>query len=119
MRNGLDFGGRADRFVGGHATLGVDKVRSKDGVDQSGLAQTRLAFFVHVSREGRGSLFSDMVGERVDSPTHMTLNWNPRFNSLRSIWEVMLSKPTWLRGKTVAGLVEDELAAAAILKKDA
>lgn len=47
----------------------------------------------------------------------MTLNWKPRFNSLRSIWEVMLSKPTWLRGKTEAeeaeggpavAIVEDE-----------
>lgn len=51
MRNGLNLGGRADRFVGGHATLGVDKVRSKDGVDQSGLAQTRLAYSVRVSWE--------------------------------------------------------------------
>jgi len=35
-------------------------------------------------------------------PTHITLNWKPRFNSFRSICEVILSKPTWLRGKTVA-----------------
>lgn len=32
----------------------------------------------------------------------MTLNWKPRFKSFLSICEVMLSKPTWLRGKTVA-----------------
>lgn len=32
-------------------------------------------------------------------PTQMTLNWKPRFRSLRSICEVMLSKPTWLWGK--------------------
>jgi hypothetical protein len=32
----------------------------------------------------------------------MTLNWNPRFRSLRSIWDVMLSKPTWLSGSMVA-----------------
>lgn len=57
MRNGLDFGGRADRFVGGHATLGVDKVRSKDGVDQSGLAQTRLAYS-SMSAGREGALFS-------------------------------------------------------------
>lgn len=38
-------------------------------------------------------------------PTHMTLNWNPRFRSLRSIWEVMLSKPTWLSGKMVSVMV--------------
>ena len=29
----------------------------------------------------------------------MTLNWKPRFRSFFSIWEVMLSKPTWLWGK--------------------
>ncbi len=33
-------------------------------------------------------------------PTQMTLNWKPRFKSLRSIWFVMLSKPTWLLGMT-------------------
>ena len=33
-------------------------------------------------------------------PTQITLNWKPRFNSLRSICDVMLSKPTWLRGYT-------------------
>lgn len=33
----------------------------------------------------------------------MTLNWKPRFKSLRSIWLVMLSKPTWPSGYTVAG----------------
>ena len=33
-------------------------------------------------------------------PTQMTLNWKPRFKSLRSIWVVMLSKPTWLLGIT-------------------
>jgi len=30
----------------------------------------------------------------------MTLNWKPRFSSFFSIWLVMLSKPTWLLGKT-------------------
>lgn len=33
----------------------------------------------------------------------MTLNWKPRFKSLRSIWDVMLSKPTWLLGAMVLG----------------
>ena len=33
-------------------------------------------------------------------PTQITLNWNPRLRSLRSIWVVMLSKPTWLLGIT-------------------
>ena len=30
----------------------------------------------------------------------MTLNWKPLFNSFFSICWVMLSKPTWLLGKT-------------------
>lgn len=50
-------------------------------------------------------------------PTTITLNWKPRFNSFRSIWDVMLSKPTWLRGKTTfcgAGVVV-ELAEVAIV----
>ena len=36
-----------------------------------------------------------------DLPTQITLNWNPRFRSFFSIWVVMLSKPTWLLGKTL------------------
>ena len=36
----------------------------------------------------------------VAIPTQMTLNWKPRLRSLRSIWVVMLSKPTWLLGIT-------------------
>lgn len=47
------------------------------------------------------------------SPTTITLNWKPRFNSFRSIWEVIESKPTWLRGKTVAG--EADVAGAAAM----
>lgn len=39
----LDLGGRADGLIGLHATLGVDEVRGKDGVDQSRLAKTSLA----------------------------------------------------------------------------
>lgn len=35
VRDGLDFGGRADGFVGGQTALGVDQVGSKDGVDES------------------------------------------------------------------------------------
>lgn len=95
MRGSLDFGGRADRLIGGQTALGVDQVGSKDRVDEGRFAQAGLTW----------SLVS--AGHRARAgniPTHMTLNWNPRFNSLRSIWEVMLSKPTWLWGKTEAGL---------------
>lgn len=45
----------------------------------------------------------ELVLRTEDSPTQITLNWNPRFKSLRSIWDVMLSKPTWLWGWMVAG----------------
>jgi hypothetical protein len=40
------------------------------------------------------------IEAQVDLPTHMTLNWKPRFSSFFSICCVMLSKPTWLLGKT-------------------
>jgi len=43
-------------------------------------------------------MISNSVG--MFSPTQITLNWKPRFNSLRSICDVILSKPTWLRGYT-------------------
>ena len=44
-----------------------------------------------------------------DLPTHMTLNWKPRFKSFRSICDVMLSKPTWLRGKTAVWDMADAI----------
>ena len=48
-----------------------------------------------------------------DLPTHITLNWKPRFRSLRSIWVVMLSKPTWLLG--ITGLDCDDITFAAAI----
>jgi hypothetical protein len=54
---------------------------------------------------GRGGEYVreiDVANEEAGLPTQMMLNWNPRFKSLRSIWEVMLSKPTWLWGYMVA-----------------
>ena len=48
----------------------------------------------------------------LDLPTQMTLNWKPRFRSLRSIWVVMLSKPTWLFGMTGFDWVDMTLAVA-------
>lgn len=44
VRDGLDFGSRANRLIGSQATLGVDQVRCKDGVDQSGLSETGLTY---------------------------------------------------------------------------
>jgi hypothetical protein len=46
----LDLGGRADGLIGLEATLGVDEVRRKDGVDEGRLAESRLAC------GGRGAL---------------------------------------------------------------
>lgn len=55
-----------------------------------------------------------LLSRSHDLPTQITLNWNPRFRSLRSIWFVMLSKPTWLLGMT--GLdCDDMIFAAAML----
>jgi hypothetical protein len=72
------------------------------------------------SKHGRGLELEELEATReerdpiVDSPTQITLNWKPRFSSFRSIWEVMLSKPTWLRGWTT-GWLEFGGAAAAIV----
>jgi hypothetical protein len=41
--NSLDFGGLTNGLLGLHATLGVDKVRGEDGVDQGRFTQTGLA----------------------------------------------------------------------------
>lgn len=41
--HGLDLSGGADGLLGLEATLGVDEVRSEDGVNQGGLAHTSLA----------------------------------------------------------------------------
>lgn len=44
MRGSLDFGGRADRLIGGQTALGVDQVGSKDRVDEGRFAQTGLTW---------------------------------------------------------------------------
>ena len=96
--DGLDLGGGPHWLIGGETTLGIHQVRGKDGVDEGGLSETRLAWRWTVSPAPNA-----MMIHRRNLPTHMTLNWKPRLSSFRSIWEVMLSKPTWLRGKTVEG----------------
>lgn len=52
------------------------------------------------------------AGEHI--PTQMTLNWKPRLSSFFSIWVVMLSKPTWLLGKTLCGSCPFIVAAAIV-----
>ena len=42
VRNGLNLGGRTDGLVGSQTTLGIDQVRSENGVNQSRLSQTGL-----------------------------------------------------------------------------
>ena len=97
MRHCLNLGRRPDRLVWRDAPLGVDEVRREDGVDERRLAQPGLACVQ------RGQSRAIHCGEVLDAvPTQMTLNWKPRFSSFRSICDVMLSKPTWLRGKTAA-----------------
>lgn len=42
VRDGLDLSSRANRLIRSHATLGIDEVRRKDGIDECRLAQSRL-----------------------------------------------------------------------------
>jgi len=42
MRHGVDLGRGADRLVGHHATLRVDEMRRKHGIDQRRLAKASL-----------------------------------------------------------------------------
>lgn len=44
MGNSLDLGGRAYGFVGGQTALRIDQVGGEDGVDQSRLSETSLAY---------------------------------------------------------------------------
>ncbi len=93
--HGLDLGGGADGLLGLQTTLGVDEVRSEDGVDQGRLSQTGLACRRQnvsersscKSRRGVGGArrpFESPEGS-PNIPTQMTLNWKPRFNSFFSI----------------------------------
>jgi hypothetical protein len=91
MRDGLDLGRAADGLVRLQASLAVHEMRCEDGVDQSRLSETSLACAWWLAMR-------KYFDERVYEPTQMTLNWKPRFRSFFSIWEVMLSKPTWLFG---------------------
>lgn len=75
VRNGLDLGGRSDRFIRGKTTLGIDEVSCEDCIDQSRLSETSLTNTDHVELKST-------------------------LKSFLSICAVMLSKPTWLRGKT-------------------
>lgn len=43
VRDRLDLGGRTDGLVRSQTTLGIDQVRSEDGVDQGRFSQTGLA----------------------------------------------------------------------------
>lgn len=43
VRHGVDLGSGSDNLVREKTTLGLDEVRSKDGVDESGLSKTSLA----------------------------------------------------------------------------
>lgn len=74
MRNGLDLGGRTDGLVRSQTTLGIDQVRSEDGVDQSRLSETSLAC---IQQGMHGSVTIQEGGKiplYVYVPTHITLN---------------------------------------------
>lgn len=106
--NGLDLGGGSDGLVGLEATLGVDEVGSEDGVDERRLAEAGLTCRRRIVS---WALMAMIRTENNNIPTQMTLNWKPRLSNLRSIWEVMLSKPTWVSGWTVAGPMVDMMIA--------
>ena len=92
MRRGLNLGGLAHGLVRLPATLRVDEVRRKDGVDERRLSETSLAWrHVDAGEQGRVNANGVVIG---DAPTTMTLNWKPRFKSLCSICWVIVSKPT-------------------------
>ena len=96
MRDGLDLSCASNRFIWLQTTFAVHEVGCEDGVDECGFAETSLTCKERVSDGSR-------VDNKINLPTQITLNWKPRFNSFFSICCVMLSKPTWLFGKTVAG----------------
>jgi hypothetical protein len=74
-------------------------VRRKNGVDESRLSEAGLSCAENINiASGAASKLKELG--KLNSPTQMTLNWKPRFNSFFSICDVMLSKPTWLRGYT-------------------
>lgn len=105
--NGVDLGRGSNNFFGNKTTLGLDKVRSEDGVDEGRFSETSLTYLWeeharHVSQAMRGwgwrNARQSNASKLINLPTQITLNWKPRFNSFFSIWLVMLSKPTWLWG---------------------
>lgn len=69
-------------------------MRCEDGVYQGRFPQPGLTCNNSQAQTLRHGLCSPAI------PTQITLNWKPRLSSLRSIWVVMLSKPTWLLGIT-------------------
>lgn len=44
MGDGVDLGGLADGLIGGEAAFAVDEVGGEDGVDESALAESCLAW---------------------------------------------------------------------------
>lgn len=62
VRDGLNLGGRANGLIRSHATLGIDEVRRKDGIDECRLAQSRLTCLLSII--GRQSCAS---GLRTDT----------------------------------------------------
>ena len=96
--DGLDFSGRSYWLIGGESSFGVNQVGRKDGVDQCRLSETGLT--CEPTKSECAHICYITTFHVLYIPTQITLNWKPRFKSLRSICDVILSKPTWLRGYT-------------------
>lgn len=92
VRDRLNLRGRASGLIWSQSSLGLHEVGCEDSVDQGRFSKASLTCITLVW------LLLQRRALVCNAPTQMTLNWNPRLSSLRSIWLVMLSKPTWLSG---------------------
>ncbi len=68
MRHGLDLGGLPDGLVVFESSLGVDKVRGEDGVDEGAFSQASLTNNNHVELEAPlEELVLDLAGDGVET----------------------------------------------------
>lgn len=95
MRNSLNFSGWSDGLIWLQSTLWINQMRCKNGIDQCRFSKTSLTWTILA--------IIPWIAVLLIIPTQMTLNWNPLLSNLRSIWFVIVSKPTWVLGVTGVG----------------
>lgn len=92
---GLDLGGGSDGLIRLETTLGVDKVRGKDGVDQSRLAQTSLTNADNVELEtALQELALDLRRDAVETDMALGENGGGGSSSHRVVIPLSLSGET-------------------------